>query len=425
MLNRTLTPAFRAIDKISLLQPQHQLLPNGVNLYVLDAADQDLVRIEWIFANSLYNEHHPLANMATSGMLLEGTTATPAAAIAEQVDFCGAFLQPEYTADHTALSLYTLNKHLPALLPLVKEVLTDAVFPQKELETFVRNNKQKLQVSLKKNDFVARREFNQALFNGSRYGYVPLPEDYDGLGRDVLEQVCRHDYVPANCTLMVAGRVTDTVLTEIIRLFGDEWTNDAGKPGVDIPVYTDTDPQLQVIERPAALQSAIRLGCRSLQRSHPDYPALQFVNTLLGGYFGSRLMMNIREEKGYTYGIGSGLASLQYGAFFTIATEVGVTATADTLTEIEKEMNRLHTEPVAEEELELVRNYMLGAFLGSLENVFSHVDRFKAAHFSGLDVDYYSYYTEVIRGMTADKVKETARRYLNYDAMVKVVVGKI
>src|SRR5690606_13930112 len=140
---------------------------NGVNLYVLDAADQDLVRIEWIFANSLYDPQHPLVNMATSGMLLEGTVLLPAAAIAEQVDFCGAFLQPEYTADHTALSLYTLNKHLPALLPLVKEVLTDAVFPQKELDTFIRNNKQKLQVSLKKNDFVARREFNSALFNGS------------------------------------------------------------------------------------------------------------------------------------------------------------------------------------------------------------------------------------------------------------------
>ncbi len=425
MLNRTLAPVYRAIDKISLLQPQHQLLPNGVNLYVLDAADQDLVRIEWIFANSLYDPQHPLANMATSGMLLEGTASLPAAAIAEQVDFCGAFLQPEYTADHTALSLYTLNKHLPALLPLVKEVLTDAVFPQKELDTFIRNNKQKLQVSLKKNDFVARREFNSALFNGSRYGYVPLTDDYDRLDREVLAQVYRHDYVPANCTLLVAGRVTDTVLADITRIFGDEWPGAMHKPVVESPVFNEVENGVHLIERPSALQSAIRLGCRSIQRSHPDFPALQFVNTLLGGYFGSRLMANIREEKGYTYGIGSGLASLRYGSFFTIATEVGVNVTADTLTEIEKELYRLHTEQVAAEELELVRNYMLGAFLGSLENVFSHVDRFKAALFSGLDAGYYTYYMDVIRTMTSARVTATARTYLNYDAMVKVVVGKI
>ena len=425
MLDRTLAPAFRAIDKISLLQPQHQLLPNGVNLYVLDAADQDLVRIEWIFANSLYDPQHPLANIATSGMLLEGTEATPAAGIAEQVDFCGAFLQPEFTADHTALSLYTLNKHLPVLLPLVKEILTTAIFPQKELDTFIRNNKQKLQVSLKKNDFVARREFNSALFNENRYGYVPLADDYDRLDRDVLAQVYRHDYVPTNCTLLVAGRVTDTVLADIIRIFGDEWSGNGQTPAVESPVFDEVDNGVRLIERPAALQSAIRIGCRSIQRAHPDFPALQFVNALLGGYFGSRLMANIREEKGYTYGIGSGLVSLRWGAFFTISTEVGVAVTSNTLTEIEKELYRLHTEPVDAEELELVKNFMLGAFLGSLENVFSHVDRFKAALFSGLDAGYYSYYVDVIRAMTPASVTETARTYLNYDAMVKVVVGKI
>src|SRR5690606_5823220 len=145
-----------------------------------------------------------------------------------------------------------------------------------------------------------------------------------------------------------------------------------------------------------ALQSAIRLGSRTIGRSHADFPALQLVNILLGGYFGSRLMANIREDKGYTYGIGSGIVSLQHDAYLTIATEVGADATRATLVEIEKEIGRLRSEPVSDEELQVVKSYILGSMLGSLENIFAHGDKFRNVYFSGLDIDYYDYYVETI-----------------------------
>src|SRR5690606_1700450 len=149
------------------------------------------------------------------------------------------------------------------------------------------------------------------------------------------------------------------------------------------------------------------------------------VNTLLGGYFGSRLMTNIREDKGYTYSIGSGRVSLKHAAFFTIASEVGTEVTVATLREIENEISRLRTENVGDDELQLVKNYMMGSMLGSLENVFSHADKFKNAYFSGLDLGYYAYYADVVRNIDAEEVGRLANKYLDYERLTKVVVGKM
>ncbi len=427
MLNRTTAPAHFATTRFHLIKPQRLRFANGLQVFVFDSGDQELVRIEWIVGNIFTTEDRGLLNTCVCDMLLEGTGSHNSAQLAEQVDFHGAFLVPSFGYDQSSLTLFSLNRHLPSLLPLVKEILVDPTFPEKELATYIRNNVQKLQVSLKKNSFVARREFNRAIFGATRYGYTPDAIDYERVDRDELLSLFSKQYRPENSSLVVSGKVTDEVIRMLEQLFGDEWQNDGrvtqnDGPPAFAPVST-AEPI--VVERADALQSAIRLGSRSIQRSHPDFPGLQVVNTLLGGYFGSRLMANIREDKGYTYNIGSGLASLKHGAFLTIASEVGVEATGATLAEIEKEIRRLRDEPVPEAELAVVRNYMMGSMLGSLENVFSHADKFKNTYFSGLDLDYYDYYTDVVNTITPDEVQRLANTYLDYDKMVKVIVGKL
>ncbi|HUH33697.1 MAG TPA: insulinase family protein, partial [Daejeonella sp.] len=173
-----------------------------------------------------------------------------------------------------------------------------------------------------------------------------------------------------------------------------------------------------------ALQSAIRLGQIAVNRTHPDFPGFQVLNTILGGYFGSRLMANIREDKGFTYGIGSALVSLKNTGYFFIASEVGADVCGQAMIEIEKEVNLLKQEKVSEGELDLVRNYMLGSMLGSLENALSHADKFKNIYFSGLDYDYYSRYIQVVRNITPDDILTLANQYLNFEDFQKVIVGK-
>jgi zinc protease len=148
------------------------------------------------------------------------------------------------------------------------------------------------------------------------------------------------------------------------------------------------------------------------------------LNTVLGGYFGSRLMANIREDKGYTYGIGSGMSSLRHAGALFIATEVGADVCKAAIIEIEKEINILKTEPIPDEELSLVKNYMLGSLLGSLENVFSHADKFKNLYFAGLDYAYYDRYTDTVKTITSADLLALANKYLDFDGFYKVIVGK-
>jgi zinc protease len=423
-MNRKEAPAFRSIDHITLIQPQHIKLSNGCDIFSFNSGDQELVRMEWVFNNLRFNPANPLLNVAVNTMLTEGTGTLSASQIADQVDFYGAFLQVDYGYDHSQVTLYSLVKHLHYTLPVIKDILTDSVFPEKELETYIRNQHQKLQVSLQKNDVVARRMANKALYGDMIYGYSPEAEDYKALNRAGMLVHFKEQYQPSNCTLIIAGKIEADTLALLQQQFGDNWANTSAPADTSQEAVKPAAEHFYFKEKPGALQSAIRMGMPSINRTHADFPALQVLNTVLGGYFGSRLMNNIREDKGYTYGIGSGIGSLTHGGSLFIATEVGAEVCKAAIIEIEKEINLLKTDLIPQEELALVRNYMLGSLLGSLENVFSHADKFKNLYFSGLGYDYYDRYAETIKTITAHDLLALANKYLDVDRFYKVIVGK-
>lgn len=424
MLDRKTAPDFREIDHIKLIHPEHIRLENGCNIFCFNSGDQDLVRIEWIFGNLKFDPAKPLLNVVANTLLTEGTSTMSAAQIADQIDFYGAFLQAEYGFDQSELTLYSLNKHLGNTLPVIKAILTDAAYPQKELETYIRNQQQKLQVSLQKNDIVARRAYNKAIYGNTIYGVSGTPELYQQLNREDLLAHYKNMYQPANCTIVISGKIDQHTIDLVREYFDRNWQNTGEKPDTTQLTPQSAEEHFYYTEKPEALQSAIRMGMPMINRTHPDFPALQVLNTVLGGYFGSRLMANIREDKGYTYGIGSGLSSMKNGGAFYIATEVGADVCRPAVEEIEKEINLLKTELIPQEELELVRNYLLGSLLGSLENVFSHADKFKTLYFAGLDYSYYDRYTATVKSITSDQLLALANKYLKFDEFYKVIVGK-
>lgn len=424
MIDRTIPPVFNGVKNISLIKPEHQALKNGCQVYSFNSGEQDLVRIEWIFSNLRFNPANPLLNVAVNTMLTDGTSQHTAAQIADKVDFYGAFLQVDYNYDNSQVTLYTLTKHMAQTLPIVKEILTDSIFPQKELDTYVRNQQQKLQVSMQKNDFVARRIFNRALNGDTIYGLSAEPEHYKALTQESMLAHFKQMYQPSNCTLVVAGKVEQQALVLLTNLFQDDWENADTPADTTQPEVTTSAERFLYTEKPAALQSAIRIGMPFINRTHPDFPAMQVLNTVLGGYFGSRLMANIREDKGYTYGIGSGMSAFkQTGAFF-IASEVGADVCKAAVEEVRKEVELLKADVIPDDELSLVRNFMLGSLLGSLENVFSHADKFKNLYFSGLDYDYYDRYTQTVKDVSAEELQALANKYFEFDNFYKVIVGK-
>lgn len=423
MLNRTLAPESKQVNEINFIEPLKQTLDNGIPVFTINAGKQELVRIEFIFENVNWDATQPLQAIAASHLINNGTTVLTAKEIADKVDYYGAFLQTEYGADQTCIKLYTLNKHLSSVLPILRSILNESIFPEQELSIFIQNQKQSLQVNLQKNDFLARKHFANALFGETSYGSNIEPADYDALKREGLLSYFKAAYKPENCTVFVAGKFEENEFNILNGIMGKAWDNLEASI-VNKFSFTSVHKGEILIEKPDALQSAIRMGTLAITRNHPDFPGFQVLNCLLGGYFGSRLMANIREDKGYTYGIGSAVASLKDAGYFFIATEVGAEVCADALTEIEKEVDILKTELVQEDELALVRNYMLGSMLGSLENAFSHADKFKNVYFSGLNYSYYENYIQTVKTITAADLKLLANKYLNTDNFTKVVVGK-
>ena len=423
MLNRTLAPESKQIDQIYFIEPLRQQLDNGIPVFTINAGKQELVRIEFIFDNVNWDPSKPLEAVATSHLVNNGTAKLTAKDIADQVDYYGAFLQTEYGADQTAIKLYTLNKHLAAVLPILRSILTESIFPEQEVAIFAQNQKQSLQVSLQKNDYLARKTFANALFGETTYGSNIDEADYDRLQRENLLAYYKSAYKPGNCTIIVAGKFGEAEYSLLNKVIGADWDNDTPS-SINQFSFAGNGGETLIIEKPEALQSAIRMGTLGITRKHKDFAGFQVLNCLLGGYFGSRLMANIREDKGYTYGIGSAVTSLRDAGYFFIATEVGADVCASALQEIENEINMLKSEPVPGEELNLVRNYMLGSMLGSLENAFSHADKFKNVYFSGLDHRYYADYIQTVKNITPEELQQLANEYLDTDRFIKVVVGK-
>lgn len=423
MINRTEAPSFKSIDEFPLIHATRQYLDNGIPMYSVSAGDQEIVRVELLFRNINWDSAFPLQAYASNSLITEGAKNLTSFQIAERVDYYGAFIQTDFNYDYSVITVYSLTKHLPEILPILRAVVTEAEFPDMEISTFKNNQKQKLMVSLMRNDFVCRRIFNKTLFGENQYGSVIDSGDYDLLNRDQLMDYYEKAYQPANCTIVLSGKIGESESKLINHYFGKDWTIKA-IGSVNKFEFEKRKGILDYIEKPDALQSAIRLGNITINRTHPDFSGLQVLNTVLGGYFGSRLMSNIREDKGYTYGIGSALVSLQDAGYFFIASEVGVDVCQATLDEIEKEINIIKNDLISDHELETVKNYILGSFLGSLENAFSHADKFKSLLYSGLDYSYYSQFVSTVKRISSEDLRLLANKYFDFGQFNKVIVGK-
>jgi len=422
--DRKTEPAVRAVEKISFVEPVEETLGNGLKVYSIRAGKQDVIRLEFIFDAGNGCEPAPLVADFTSRMLREGTRTYTSAEIAARVDYYGAHLETSCGHDWAAVTLHTLNKYLPALLPVLEEVIKQPVFPAEELAVSLRNEKQQFIVNNEKVRFIARNHFMKLIFGDDHpYGKLITEENYDTITRDDLRDFYRGHYSAGNCIIMAAGKLPDNLPKLLDLHFGQTgWEGEGTCKGETFTIHKP-DGHRHHITRKNALQTAIRIGRATINKVHHDYPGMQVLNTILGGYFGSRLMTNIREEKGYTYGIGSGLVSLKRSGYFFIASEVGAAYSRPAVEEIYKEMEELKTIPVPEEELSLVRNYMMGSFLRSIDGPFALADSFRSLWEYGLDYDHYLNFIRVIRDITPEELMQLARKYLDPASMIELTVG--
>ncbi|MBW8331598.1 MAG: insulinase family protein [Prolixibacteraceae bacterium] len=423
MLNRNIQPPVNPIEHIDMVKAEKRLLSNGIPVYFVNAGSQDVVKIDFIFeAGTWFQEANLVASLCNS-MLEEGSVNYSAADIGEKFDFYGAYIQLTADQNYGYFNIISLGKHLKTILEITENLIKHSVFPQYELEVLIDKNKQKFLLENEKVKTLCQKKFTQVMFGESHpYAITNKLEDFDQINREMLLQFYQSYYHSGNCRIIAAGQIDESVLALLETHFGgSDWQGNS----INAPKYEiSPDPQkFHHVEKTNGIQSAVRMGKFWVPKNHPDYHALAVLITIFGGYFGSRLMTNIREEKGYTYGIGSYVLSLKHVSYLIITTEVGNEYIEPTLKEITMEMKRLQTELVSENELETVKSYLLGEFLRDFDGPFALAGSFKAINDFGLDYSFYDDSLRVLRNITSEKIMQLAQQYLNSEDFYTVVAG--
>ena len=415
MLNRKKGPAiYNPIEFDLKLRPcEKSKLDNGTEVYTINAGEQEVIKLEWVFFAGNSFEEKNIVAATTNYLLKNGTKQKNAFAINDHFEFYGAYLNRSCTNETATISLHSLSKHIPKLLPVVAEILTESIFPQEELEIYIQNQKQRLQVNLAKCDFVANRLIDEYLFGINHpYGKYTTANDFDRLQKDEMEKFYNKYYKHGKCILFVAGKLPKDILEQLNKNFGGLafQTNAAELP--QHKIMHAKEKKALIINDENGVQGAIRLARPFPNRHHPDFIKSQVLNNIFGGYFGSRLMSNIREDKGYTYGIHSYIQNHIGQTAWMISTEAGRDVCPATIEETYKEMRRLREEKVDSEELSLVKNYMMGSILGDLDGPFQIIARWKNYILNNLDDDYFYKSIDIIKNISAEELQQLANKYL-------------
>jgi predicted Zn-dependent peptidase len=423
--DRTKMPPLGKNQVFHLNEPDTITLSNNIETSIIRAGTENITRIDMVFKAGSACQNKRLVASTTNNLLKEGTSQKSSSAIAGILDYYGAYLHTQINKDTASVTLYALSKHLNELLPLMAELISDSVFPENELNLYLQRHKQEYLVNIKKVRYLASLEFNKMVFGkNSAYGQVLTQNDFDNISREDVLTFYKNYYNPANAYIIISGFTDDNIMSLTEKHLGTLVPDKNMRFNNNIIYSENSAPQNKYIEQKEALQSALRIGKQIIGRNHPDFPAIQLLNTILGGYFGSRLMSNLREDKGYTYGISSFIQSYKHASAFTIATEVNADNTTEAVDEICKEISLLRKYEVDNKELQLVKNYVFGNFLKSFDGPLALAERYRIVKDAGLDFSYYSQSLQSMMKLSAKQLLETAYKYFEPESLLHLVVGK-
>jgi len=422
-LKRNIPPKVWGVDRVENIEPDHYCLKNGVELFGMNSGDQEVVKIDFSFkAGSWFGKSRLDSTMAAS-MLQEGTTNHKASEIANIFDFYGAQFSSASSYDYNYISLLSLKKYLPQLLPMVSEIIRESTFPEEEFEILRQKRKQRAIIDADRVSLIAQKSFLRNLFGeGHPYAPVASPSVYDTITLEGVKSHFKSFYLPARMSITASGFIDAEVIQLIEENFSASW-------GISNPTDNINNYRLPVaeknifIEKEGANQNAVAIGKLFPTQNHPDFPGIKLLCTILGGYFGSRLMSNIREDKGYTYSIQASPISFLHNGVFLVFAEVKTDKTVETVNEIFHEIEKLSVELIKEEELIPIQNYMLGRILEDFDGPFSRAQTFASLREANMDFEYYNTLINTIKTTTPFAIRELARKYLTPETMSTIVAG--
>ena len=422
-MNRVIEPELKLTNKVDFTLPEKIILDNGIQAYVLNAGEQEVAKLELVFmAGEWYGEFSMLAS-AVNELLESGTAKRTAYEISQSFDQYGAYLNTSCSFDTASIKLFTLSRFIPETFSLLLEIMSEAVFPDEEVKIFTDQSIQQLKINSQKVDYISRKTFNQMLFPDNHpYGRPASEADYKKLNSADLVLWHKQYYQPQNCVIFLSGRFNEDAVKSLNQLFGpwkDSTLSKIVEKNFSIEKYK---PERKYLEKKDALQTAIRIGCHTPNKLHPDYIPLTVLSTVLGGYFGSRLMSNLREERGYTYGVGCAMVSWLHGGYFFISTQVGEQHRENALEQIYLEIKRLREEKIPDNELNRVKSYMTGVYQRSLDGPMLVSDRIKSMVLYNQDFSLLNSYLQIMNSTDSNQLLDLANRYFS-NKMTEVSAG--
>lgn len=418
MLNRQVAPPITPIESIEFAVPQVEEIKKGIPLYWKKDIANETSKIELHFLAGTTIKTPILASL-TAGLLISGTKNKSAVQIQHALDAVGAYYDVSVSQEQAVVTIYALNQYLPKAFGIFEDALKNAIFPENEVAEICNERKEKLKVQLQKVNVLAQRKIQQLLFEATPYAQVIAQSDYASIRRSDLISFHKENYLNGLTKVFLVGDLTLEEMNQIKDACAQFATERAKPVDAEFSLKAQTFHE----EKKDALQTAIRIGKIMFNKTHSDFISFSVLNTILGDYFGSRLMSNIREDKGYTYGIGSYLMENTHFGYFMIATEVAKEVREATIQEVKNEIERLQNELVPMEELALVKSYLLGQLLKAADGPYAMLDLFSGVELHGLPISFYNAYIKKVQEISPEEIREMARKHLDWKSLSIISIG--
>jgi len=421
MIDRTVAPGFIPVTDVKLQTAESYQLNNGIALHVINAGNQPVINLQLVFKAGKWYEKAPGTSLLLSKLMLEGTKKFSAKQINDYFDSHGVFWEITPGFDHFTIDIYLLTKFLHKISEIILSILSESLLPKNEFEVIKTRLRQQLTVNMEKTSYVASARFRNGLFGEDHaYGYTLDDKLLDRIAYEQVEEFYENQILNTKFEIIVAGNANQKVIEQISNEFSDLVLKAPSAPSLQPSFYAVKNSRYD--EWQNSVQTSFRIGKIAPKKNTEDAIIFEVLNKILGGYFGSRLMRNLREEKGLTYGIHSSIAYLKNEAYFLIATDIIKEKRELALSEIYKEIEGLTSNKIETEELETVKNFMIGSFIKSINSPFSLAQLFKTVYYHNLNKHFFDSYVSEIRKVTSNDIINTAQKYFDGN-FLEIAVG--
>ncbi len=418
-MDRSIVPSVNNQVELTKLPVQKETI-NGVELNIVKGGSAPLLKMEMIYNAGSKYQSQPLVASLAFDILKDGSENLNGKAFKEAVNGLGVYYGMDISKDFGTLSFYVLERNLKPLLAIIKDVITKPNLPESEFNRLRSKQKNDFLIDCEKTGFLARQKFAEVLFNESQYAKVAHDDDFDKVDYQMSVEFIQSNIVEAPFKMLVSGNLSSDSEKELKSFIEDLSIKQKGEK----KVVSSPKPLLgeHTIKKDSE-QCSVMLGKIMPDKTHQDIHKISITNTLFGGYFGSRLMQNIREDKGWTYGIHSSMLNYENATSLVISADVLKDKGEATVLEIKKEIETLQNELIPTKELEVLKNYLKGKLLKSFDGAFEQVDRFFSVDSFGLDWSFYDRYIQTLETIQPNDIQEMAKTYFKWEDFVIVKAG--